>query len=135
MAKFDPFLSLDCARVEGRGRKERKGSHFAIWQHWLKDEWTLESTVNVKNSTPGTYFMSVGWAPAGYGGIQEISENERTVIFSMWNGGCGMGVAGEKKSLSNRIVNYEGLSACLTKLIYLNCQFNQTHYLLIDSLK
>ena len=31
MAKFDPFLSLDCARVEGVGAqsKERKGSHFA----------------------------------------------------------------------------------------------------------
>ena len=31
MAKFDPFLSLDCARVEGVGAqsKERKGSNFA----------------------------------------------------------------------------------------------------------
>ena len=33
MAKFDPFLSLDCARVEGVARgaqsKERKGSNFA----------------------------------------------------------------------------------------------------------
>ena len=31
MAKFDPFLSLDCARVEGGGAqsKERKGSNFA----------------------------------------------------------------------------------------------------------
>ena len=31
MAKFDPFLSLDCARVEGVGEqsKERKGSNFA----------------------------------------------------------------------------------------------------------
>ena len=30
MAKFDPFLSLDCARVEGVGApsKERKGSNF-----------------------------------------------------------------------------------------------------------
>ena len=30
-AKFDPFLSLDCARVEGVGAqsKERKGSIFA----------------------------------------------------------------------------------------------------------
>ena len=31
-AKFDPFLSLDCARVEGAGvgaqSKERKGSNF-----------------------------------------------------------------------------------------------------------
>ena len=31
MAKLDPFLSLDCARVEGAGAqsKERKGSYFA----------------------------------------------------------------------------------------------------------
>ena len=31
MAKFDPFLSLDCARVEGVGAqsKERKGLNFA----------------------------------------------------------------------------------------------------------
>ena len=31
MAKFDPFLSLDCARVEGVGAqsRERKGSNFA----------------------------------------------------------------------------------------------------------
>ena len=31
MAKFEPFLSLDCARVEGVGAqsKERKGSNFA----------------------------------------------------------------------------------------------------------
>ena len=28
-AKFDPFLSLDCARVEGVEGKERRGSHFA----------------------------------------------------------------------------------------------------------
>ena len=32
IAKFDPFLSLDCARVEGVGAqsKERKGSNFAV---------------------------------------------------------------------------------------------------------
>ena len=31
MAKFDPFLSLECAGVEGVGAqsKERKGSNFA----------------------------------------------------------------------------------------------------------
>ena len=28
--KFDPFLSLDCARVEG--------SNFAFWQPWFQDE-------------------------------------------------------------------------------------------------
>ena len=32
MAKFGPFLSLDCARVESVGAqsKERKGSNFAV---------------------------------------------------------------------------------------------------------
>ena len=63
----------------------------------LKDEWSLETTVNVKNSTPGTYFMSVGWAPAGYGGIQELPNSDRTIIFSMWNGGCQFGTAGDRK--------------------------------------
>ena len=32
--ELDPFLSLDCARVEGvwAQSKERKGSNFAFWQ-------------------------------------------------------------------------------------------------------
>ena len=34
MSKVDPFLSMDCARVEGvrAQSKERKGSNFAIWK-------------------------------------------------------------------------------------------------------
>ena len=34
-AKFDPFLSLDCAPTPSTlaQSKERKGSNFAIWQH------------------------------------------------------------------------------------------------------
>ena len=36
MAKFDPFLSLDCAPQPSTlaQSKERKGSNFAIWQPW-----------------------------------------------------------------------------------------------------
>ena len=36
MAKFDPFLSLDCAPTPSTlaQSKERKGSNFAIWQQW-----------------------------------------------------------------------------------------------------
>ena len=39
-AKFDPFLSLDCAPTPSTlaQTKERKGSNFAIWQPCLKDE-------------------------------------------------------------------------------------------------
>ena len=35
-AKFDPFLSFDCAPTPSTlaQSKERKGSNFAIWQHW-----------------------------------------------------------------------------------------------------
>ena len=37
-AKFDPFLSSDCAPTPSTlaQSKERKGSNFAIWQHWNK---------------------------------------------------------------------------------------------------
>ena len=36
-AKFDPFLSLDCAPTPSTlaQSKERKGSNFAIWQHCI----------------------------------------------------------------------------------------------------
>ena len=44
MAKFDPFLSLHCARVEGVGAW---GSNFAIWQqcegHRSNCNYTLKS--------------------------------------------------------------------------------------------
>ena len=38
-AKFDPFLSLDCAPKPSTlaQSKERKRSNFAIWQHWIQD--------------------------------------------------------------------------------------------------
>ena len=37
-AKFDPFLSLDCAPMPSTlaQSKERKGSNLAIWQPWNK---------------------------------------------------------------------------------------------------
>ena len=50
-AKFDPFLSLDCARVEG-------GSNFAIWPPWLKvfrEEDSME--VDMVKSAPGDMSM------------------------------------------------------------------------------
>ena len=47
-AKFDPFLSLDCAPMPSTlaQSKERKGSNFAIWQPWLQSTQTqpLSST-------------------------------------------------------------------------------------------
>ena len=38
MAKFDPFLSLECAPTPSTlaQSKERKGSNFAIWQHCVQ---------------------------------------------------------------------------------------------------
>ena len=45
-AKFDPFLSLDCAPTPSTlaQSKERKGSNFAIWQPCVQD---LLTTVNI----------------------------------------------------------------------------------------
>ena len=45
-AKFDPFLSLDCAPTPSTAvqSKEREGSIFAIWQPWLKDVTIVAAT-------------------------------------------------------------------------------------------
>lgn len=57
----------------------------------ISDTWTLECTVNVRESQDSTYFCVVGWGPGGYSGIQQINSERRVAIFSMWNdrGGCG----------------------------------------------
>ena len=52
MAKFDPFLSLDCARVErvGAQSKERKGSNF-VAQH--------SRAIVQKPEEPNTYDLKI----------------------------------------------------------------------------
>ena len=56
MVKFDPFLSLDWARVEGVGAqsKERKGSNFAIWQHCFQFEMSDGGEVEPATSAAAT---------------------------------------------------------------------------------
>ena len=49
------------------------------------NSWTLQNTVCVQRSANTTYFCILGWGPGGYSGIQQIDENHRVVIFSMWN--------------------------------------------------
>ena len=57
-AKFDPFLSLDCARVEGMGAQsnERKGSNFAILQPYPQDEQYVEW---IRRATPNAGVIHV----------------------------------------------------------------------------
>ena len=55
-AKFDPFLSLDCAPTPSTlaQSKERKGSNFAIWQHWCQEVYTpLSSNTLMPTVTVG----------------------------------------------------------------------------------
>ena len=58
MAKFDPFLSLDCARVEGVGAqsKERKGSNFAAQR---------SGAIVQKPKGPNTYNLNIWLLPSG----------------------------------------------------------------------
>ena len=58
MAKFDPFLSLDCARVEGVGAqsKERKGSNFAAKR---------SGAIVLKPKGPNTYNLKIRLYPSG----------------------------------------------------------------------
>ena len=37
-----------------------------------------------------TYFCVVGWGPGGYSGIQQVDQNTRVAIFSMWDQGTKM---------------------------------------------
>ena len=71
MAKFDPILSLDCARVEGveAQSKERKGSNFAIWQPWVLETmipryrpFSVVSTSNVNLPPSDIDFGRIGVA-------------------------------------------------------------------------
>ena len=41
----------------------------------------------VGRSCPSTYFCVVGWGPGGYSGIQQVDQQRRVAIFSMWNSG------------------------------------------------
>ena len=50
-------------------------------------EWSLECSVVVGRSCPSTYFCVVGWGPGGYSGIQQVDQERRVAIFSMWNSG------------------------------------------------
>ena len=58
-----------------------------IDQDSVTRDWTLSCTVTVKESTDCTYFCVVGWSPGGYSGIQQIDQDRRVAIFSMWNEG------------------------------------------------
>ena len=52
VARFDPYLSLDCARVEGMGAqsKERKGSNFAAQR---------SAAIVQKPEGPNTYNLKI----------------------------------------------------------------------------
>ena len=58
MAKFDPFLSLDCSRVESVGAqsKERKGSNFAAQR---------SGAIVQKPEGPNTYDLKIRLQPSG----------------------------------------------------------------------
>ena len=43
-------------------------------------DWELRCSVTVSASTPATYFCVVGWGPAGYSGIQEVTEDRKVTL-------------------------------------------------------
>ena len=70
MAKFDPFLSLDCARVEGveaqsKESKERKGSNFAIRQPFSQ----------IKEDTP-SYHRSYNFFIERFSSMCHVEHND-----------------------------------------------------------
>jgi len=52
--------------------------------------WELRMDITVTHSTNGTYFMTIGWGPGGYSGIQQSPDTSRVpsgknFICSMWD--------------------------------------------------
>merc|ERR1712032_73839 len=62
---------------------------------WYSDtgkanSWELQMDITVTHSTNGTYFMTVGWGPGGYSGIQQTPSTRyvpsgKNFLFSMWD--------------------------------------------------
>ena len=64
MARFDPFLSLDCARlVGGRGRNSRKGRG-QILQHSVAEAYSF------KPEEPNAYELNIWLLPSGNHGLE-----------------------------------------------------------------
>merc|ERR1712222_116433 len=54
------------------------------------NSWELQMDITVTHSTNGTYFMTVGWGPGGYSGIQQTPSTRyvpsgKNFLFSMWD--------------------------------------------------
>ena len=91
-----------------------------LWYYGLRDDdisdtWTLECTVNVKESRDCTYFCVVGWGPGGYSGIQQINSERRVVIFSMWNDDSGCGDVKVSRAKSIHLCKCKKISARKTQ--------------------
>jgi len=54
----------------------------------IRKEWIIENTVTVRTVASETYYCVAGFSPGGYSGIQQRgSDNDRVIIFSLWNKG------------------------------------------------
>jgi len=92
--KFDPT----CARCDRISSESMPAT--SIHARWYLPRgslteattWELGMTIKVLNSYLHTYFMTVGWAPGGYAGIQETPDTGKAAsgklaLFSFWNSG------------------------------------------------
>eukprot|EP00093_Oithona_nana_P004787 04787.XXX_136835_136456_1 [CDS] Oithona nana genome sequencing. len=51
----------------------------------ISSSWTLECSVEVEKSHDCTNFIAIGFMPGGICGLQQGENNEKRVIFSLWN--------------------------------------------------
>ena len=103
MAKFYPFLSLDCAPTPSTlaQSKERKGSDFAIWQHCIKVHREYNKTIKMR-----------GGAGGGPGG-----EGEEAALLAEARGVMGIddSAGDEDDGLEDTFLQVRGNGAVLVK--------------------
>lgn len=86
------WLVIVLAVLEGRSRaaesiggKAPARAARSVHLQWSAAECeTFSVEVTVGQTTPGSYFMAIGWS-GGYFGIQELSDGNKVAIFSVWD--------------------------------------------------
>lgn len=82
---FALVISIPVAAGEKLGGIAARSVH--LW-YPAKEGTAFYNEIKVEQSAPGSYFMVCGWSK-GYFGIQELSNQKKLVLFSVWDPSSG----------------------------------------------
>lgn len=86
MHAFGPAMVVLAAlvTVAGLGAAEPRAARSVHLGYPAPDAAVFTIEMTVVESTPGSYFMAAGWN-TGYFGVQELANQKKVIIFSVWD--------------------------------------------------